>query len=691
MSQPYVKELWGELFQRYLNDGILELAASFPGKRRLIIPYEMLDVYFTSRAGDKVLKYFRSNPVECLDDAKQALHKYVLPFEQPEGWDTAGIEISNFQPITPIRDVRNQHLETFVSITGTIIRKTDVKFQVINAAFTCTRCGHLNFQEQQTAGQFTEPFDCKNDVCGRKGPWKFRPDESEWADKRKIRLQETFDNITGGEQSLSILDAVMLDDVDCPPLGSTITASGVLKGIQTVYNNAKTPDFYPVLEINHLEPHDKEKTIEITPADKIEMEKLSRQDNIIDLLVASTVPSIKGYPIIKEACLCSIVSSKNFQLPDGRDLRGYSHVMLCGDPSTGKSMIMLGVQNMVPRAQYAAGRGASGKGLTVTVTKDKWSEGAWVAEAGMLVLADGALALIDEMDKWEQEQQQELNSALAHGKIPIHKAGINREYNTRCPVIAGLNPKMGRFDLYEPILKQVKVPPDTLSRFDLVFLITDEPKKNDIVIAEHITNIWVEETEKRTGVYKEKNESTGPPISLEMMRKWIAHAKTIDVRITPQCAKIIVEFFMGIRLQQIGSIDATVPIVFRTLDGMMRLLICQARLRLSSVTEEKDAQRVMDLVMESFKVMKDPTTGKLDSDIISTGISKSIRDRIKLIREIIKELQEERNSAASLEEILSKAMEAGFKTDEDTIRDMISKLKFTGEIIEVTHERYRVV
>ena len=688
MSQPYSKDLWGELFLRYLNDDILELAAGFPGKKRLIISCDLLDVFFTSRAGDRALEYFKLNPIECLEDAKQALHKYVLPFEQPEGWNMAGVEILNFQPVTPIRDVRNQHLETFISITGTIIRKTDVKFQIVKAAFTCARCGHLNFVEQ-IAGQYNEPFECENDVCGRKGPFKLRPDESEWADKRKIRLQETFDNITGGEQSLSILDAVMLEDVDCPPLGSTITASGVLKGIQTVYNNAKTPDFYPLLEINHLEPHDKEKTIEITPADRIEMEKLSQQDNIIDILVASTVPSIKGYPIIKEACLCSIVSSKNFILPDGRDLRGYSHVMLCGDPSTGKSMIMLGVQNLVPRAQYAAGRGASGKGLTVTVTKDKWSEGAWVAEAGMLVLADGALALIDEMDKWEQEQQQELNSALAHGKIPIHKAGINREYNTRCPVIAGLNPKMGRFDLYEPILKQVKVPPDTLSRFDLVFLITDEPKQNDIVIAEHITNIWVAETEKRTGVYKEKNESTGPPISLEMMRKWIAHAKTIDVRITTQCAKIIVDFFMGIRLQQIGEKDATVPIVFRTLDGMMRLLICQARLRLSSVTEEKDAQRVMDLVMESFRVMKDPTTGKMDSDIISTGISKSQRDRIRVLKGIITDLQDEYKSAVPLEDIISRAQESGI--NKDAVEDIIEKLKTLGEILEATNERFRVI
>ena len=67
------------------------------------------------------------------------------------------------------------------------------------------------------------------------------------------------------------------------------------------------------------------------------------------------------------------------------------------------------------------------------------------------------------------------------------------------------------------------------------------------------------------------------------------------------------------------------------------------------------------LVQESFKVMIDPMTGKLDSDIISTGMAKSQRDRIRVLKELIRELQEEFKGSVPVGEIKGKAVEAGMK------------------------------
>lgn len=39
------------------------------------------------------------------------------------------------------RDLRHEHIEKFVSVTGTIMRKTEVRFRIIKAAFECQRCG----------------------------------------------------------------------------------------------------------------------------------------------------------------------------------------------------------------------------------------------------------------------------------------------------------------------------------------------------------------------------------------------------------------------------------------------------------------------------------------------------------------------------------------------------------------------
>ncbi len=683
----YSKEFWKILFDNYFHDEIIDLADNFPKKSSLVVPFESIKYCWGHRGENSTsaVEYLLNNPDQAFRDADEALHGFNLPNDPGEGWEKARVEISGLEPVA-IRDLRHEHLEKLVSIKGTILRKTDVKFSILNAAFKCARCDHVT-NILQTDGALVKPFECENDVCGRKGPFKLLAGKSEWTDKRKIRLQETFDQIIEGEQSLSVLDAVMYGDVDCPPLGSTVTVSGILRGVQTVLSGVEQPDFYPVLEVNHIEMQEDNQAIEITQKDLEEMKKLREEPNIIERLVASTAPSIKGYQAIKEACICSAVSPDNFVLPDGRELRGYSHTMVCGDPSTGKSMIMQALQKLVPRAQYAAGKGATAKGLTVSVTKDKWSEGAWVAEAGMLVLADRALAIIDEMDKYEPEEQQELNSALAHGKIPIHKAGINREFYTRCPVIAGLNPKNGRFDEHETIPRQVNVPPDTLSRFDTVFIIQDKPKESDRGIAKHILKLWVKVSRKYAENYSNVKEimknwgkdEFAPDISMDLMRKWIARAKTIPVEVTPECAMVLEDFFMTIRMQ--GD-DNRVPIVFRNLDGMVRLLIAEARLRHGKKTEMRDVQRVMALVTESLKAITDPETGKLDADIILSGMSKSQKERMEKIREAMISLKAE----ATIEAI---SRETGIPAER--LEDEIDRLKRDGSVIELSRGVFRWV
>ena len=632
-----------------------------------------------------------------------ALYAFPLPIkfsaEMEKRWfEESAIKISGYPSIS-IRDIRQKDLNTFVSVTGVILRKTDVKYQMINACFKCQRCEHEQYVPE--LGMFMiEPYECENDVCGRKGPFKLVNEKCDWADKRKIRLQETFDEIQGGEQNLSVLDAVLLGDVECPPLGSIVKVSGILKGIQTILGGQKTLDYYPLLEVVNIEAQDKEKTIEPTAEDLKTMAEWAKDENIIDRLVASTVPSVRGHEKIKEACLCSQVSPDNFLLPDGRKLRGYSHVMLCGDPGVAKSVLLQAMIGNVPRAQYAAGRSASSKGLTVAVTKDKggWGEGAWVAEAGMLVLADRAFAVVDELDKFEKEEQRDLNTVLEHGIVPVRKAGINRDFHARVPIVASLNPKYGRFDKYEPVTKQINVPPDTLSRFDLIFTMFDEPhEREDTLTSEHITNIWKKATEVHQNEFQGTADLTAswghdkytPDIPLDMMRKWIHEAKKIKVKITEECRKALNGFFLGIRKSQSGDPDAAIPIAWRTLDGMMRLLICETRLRHGKVTETRDVERVKMLVQESFKVMIDPMTGKLDSDIISTGMAKSQRDRIRVLKELIRELQEEFKGSVPVGEIKGKAVEAGMK--EGDVEDMLMKLKTLGEILEVTDGRYNVI
>lgn len=695
----YTPEFWEILFDEKYHDKILDFAMVFPTKLRLPIRYEDVKLCW-GRLGKTTYSgtdFFINNPDKALADANTALRDISLSVDREPGFrERAEVAIVGFKPQMTVRQIRKENIGQYAAITGTIIRKTEVRYAVVVAAFMCQRCTHINYVPQLD-GTWTMPFECENDACGRKGPFKFSREESKWINKRKIRLQETADQITDGDQSLAVIDAILYEDVDCPPMGSIVTVSGTLIAAQISKKGDLTDEFRIYVHVNHIEEFDANRAIIITPEDMKEMEALARDPGIVDRLVASTAPTIKGHHIVKEGCLCSAVSPNNYYLPDGRELRGNSHIMLCGDPSTAKSMIMKAMQKLVAGAQYAAGRGASAKGLTVAVIKDAWGDGAYTAEAGMLVLADRALALIDEFDKFEKEEQQELNSALSSSLITVHKGGLHQDFYARCPVIVGLNPKLGRFDTFEPIAKQVNVPPDTLSRFDLVFLMLDKPGKSDKDVENHMKKIWIKITQKYTqykGDAKEAIRTWGkdefaPDLDLDMMRKWLHHAKTLQVEITPECAEVVTEFFDGMRKQNEIDSDTRVPIVFRHLDGMFRLLIAQTRLRHRTKTEMQDVQRVMMLVQESFKALIDPISGKMDADLLETGIGKSQRDRIRVMKEIIKELQEEQKSAVPMKDIVERAVGAGIK--ERDVEDTISKLKSIGEILEASNKRYRVV
>ncbi len=113
------------------------------------------------------------------------------------------------------------------------------------------------------------------------------------------------------------------------------------------------------------------------------------------------------------------------------DLRGDGHILLIGDPSTGKSSILDDVEEISPRAVRTSGKGASAAGMTAAVVSDDTLAGQSRAlEAGALALADGGTACVDEIDKMKDDARQSMHDALEKQVININKSGYQRN-NTR--------------------------------------------------------------------------------------------------------------------------------------------------------------------------------------------------------------------------------------------------------------------
>ena len=325
---------------------------------------------------------------------------------------------------------------------------------------------------------------------------------------------------------------------------------------------------------------------------------------------------------------------------------------------------------------------------TATAVRDE-IDGRWTLEAGALVLADKGIALVDEIDKMRKEDRNALHEALEQQTISIAKAGINAILRARCALLAAANPKYGRFDRYSPIAEQIDLSPTLLSRFDLIFVMTDEPdEKRDRELARHILD--VHELGEIVGRNREFRYSRiKPEIEPELLRKYIAYAKkTVFPVLTEEAKRKIEEFYISLRAK--AKENSPMPITARQLESIIRLAEASARVRLSDRVEVEDVERAINLIKRSLEqIAIEPETGEIDIDYAFSGTSKRQRDRIVIIKKIIERLEPNFEKGVPEEEILSEAEREGISREK--AKEILMKLKQMGEVYSPKYDHYKLV
>ncbi|MCU4754132.1 MCM family protein [Halobacteria archaeon AArc-curdl1] len=298
------------------------------------------------------------------------------------------------------------------------------------------------------------------------------------------------------------------------------------------------------------------------------------------------------------------------------------------------------------------------------------------------------------------EDRSAMHEALEQQQISVSKAGINATLKSRCSLLGAANPKYGRFDQYEPIGEQIELEPALISRFDLIFTVTDQPdEEKDRNLAEHIlnTNYAGELTTQRrempsievsTDEIDSMTEKVDPVIDADLLRKYIAYSKqNCHPRMTEEAREAIRDFYVDLRSKGADE-DAPVPVTARKLEGLVRLSEASARVRISDTVEIEDAERVIDIVRSCLQdIGVDPETGEFDADIVEAGTSKSQRDRIKNIKQLISDVEEEYDDGAPIDVVLERAEEIGM--DESKAEHEIEKLKQKGEVYEPSTNNLR--
>jgi len=652
------------------------------GQRSLLIDYNDLYLFDT-----RLARMLVENPDEVLKQASAAL-KDIVQTEAPDYAEEIRrfyVRVRALPKTVPLRKLRSDHIGRLVMLEGILVRATPIKEKIVRAVFMhCSReegCHEFVWPpEGEIIGDMLEkPPVCP--VCGSSaGVFRLLPEKSEMIDWQKIVLQERPEEVPPGQLPRSI-EVVLHDElVDTARPGDRITVVGIVRARPDSLSKRKAI-YDMVIDAVHLEVSQKIlEEVVITREDEERIKALARDPWVRKKIVVSIAPAIYGHWDIKEAIALALFGGVPKVTRDGVRIRGDIHVLIVGDPGTAKSQLLQYAARIAPRGIYTTGKGATAAGLTAAVVRDK-TTGEYYLEAGALVLADGGVAAIDEIDKMRDEDRVAIHEAMEQQTVSIAKAGIIAKLNARTTVIAAGNPKFGRYLPNRTLADNINLPVTILSRFDLIFILRDQPNpEEDRKLARHVLEVHREA------------EKVRPEVDPSLLKKYISYARRyVRPRLTPEAGKLIEDFYVEMRRLSAENPEGAVAITARQLEALIRLAEAHAKMALKHDVTREDAEaaiRLMKSFLESAGL--DIESGRIDIDVIMTGKPRSKQEKLTRILEIIEQLEEEsEEGCARIKEIHKRA--AGEGIESSLVEEAIKSFKRDGMIYEKSIGCYAVV
>jgi replicative DNA helicase Mcm len=654
-----------EEFSEFLRDNYykdLALAVT-EGKKAIEIDFSLIDK-FNPEIADQILE----NPEEFIELFEKSTEEIDLPKKEKIHLRFKNIPVSN---CIRIRNIRSKHIGKLLCVDGIVKRASEVRPEVSEIVFECPDCGKkINIIQIGEDKTIKVPTRCGGCGCKR----GFMQVDQKLYDARWIAIEEPFE-ITTGEKPSEIMiylkeDLTSLKMRNKTDPGNRIKVIGVLKEIpRRTEKGKKTRQMDILLDANNIEAVEVEwEELEMNQEIEKKIKKLAKDPHIFEKLIGSLAPSMFDLEDVKMAIIFQLFGGEPKFLEDGTKIRGNIHILLIGDPAAGKSQLMQLTSKLIPRGRYVSGTGVTGPGLTATVVRDEQFLGGWVLEAGAVVMCNRSICAIDEFSKVAPQDRVALQEAMSVETVSIAKASIVATLPAQTAILAGGNPKLGRFDPYIPIREQIDLDDVLLSRFDVKFALRDIPNPEfDAQMADHILKMR-----------HFKEVEVKPMIDYDLLIKYVSYARNfVHPVLTKEAGERLKEFYLKMRAMSGG--ESAVSITLRQYESLIRLAESSAKIRLSNEVTIEDAERAIKLMSTTLRQFGfDYETGAIDIDRAEGTMTSTQRSKIRIVLDIIDELTTAVGKVIPTEEIVKRAKDEGV----DDADDILKRMKREGLIFE---------
>ncbi len=570
-----------EKFRDFLESNYNSYLLNSSTKGKGILYFDFMELAkFDLELADELL----DNPEESLSIIKYALEQFDI--ENIKEFDISIFNLPKNSEIY-INRVRQKHLDKLVTIKGVVTTRTKVFPRVVSSKYECSMCGNLIhvIQKKET---LTNPTNCG---CGSKN--KFKLIKNELLDTLMLKLEELPERLKGSEQPYEI--RVILQNNLCKKdyeiyLGSRVEIVGFIKEFPTkAIRGSSTVNcdyLFNVIGYKSLDYVDFDTNV--SEEEQKLFDFISSRKNPAKFIAKLIFNDIYGYGKIKQSVIYQQFGGDRFE---GK--RDYIHILLYGMPGTAKTDIALRTSYLNPISKVATGPSISGVGLTAAVKKDELT-GNWVCVGGLLPRCNKGLAVIDEIEKMDDNDKKSLHMPMESGYFGVEKAGISAKLVTNTSILATANPKV----VTEPLKvgDNCDLPASILDRFDLIFKFPDfSDTAKDIKIAENITSRATSEGSENT--FREDKttfEWKSTTFNISSIKKYIYITKKIQPKLSKRVTKDIHKWYSNLRTTstQIGF-DHKKPTP-RVVESILRLARAITRSKMKDLITKKELALAID-------------------------------------------------------------------------------------------------